>query len=140
MVVPTGLEPVLPTWEGGSRHWELFDSRPVIVLCGPRSRCLLKGAVLGRENSHLWRNPIIENLTTSLSREIDRLKKEIGQRYLPTGIFEGRSEKASEGLWASERCRQDGTETEKTAEKGEKNRSSKLEFRVESALQPIHDQ
>ena len=53
---------------------------PVIVLCGPRSRCLLKGAVLGRENFHIWRNPMSENLTTSVRREFDRLKKEIGQR------------------------------------------------------------
>ena len=53
----------------------------------PTARCIRKGAVLVREHFTLWRNPMPENLITSVRREIARLKKEIGQRTSELAIL-----------------------------------------------------
>ncbi len=67
-----------------------------------------------------------ENLTTSVRREIDRLKKEIGQRTSQLASLKddlSRHQKVYGLLRGADR-----TETEKTAEKGKKNCSGELGF------------
>ena len=50
------------------------------------SSCFLNPAVL-EDKKRLWRNPMLENLITSVKREIGRLKREIGQRTSELAAF-----------------------------------------------------
>ncbi len=78
-----------------------------------------------------------ENLVTPVRREIDRLQKEIEQKTFELASLNDEL-KRQEGASTSGRQRQKGTETEKRAEKGDRDRSGELELGATGASQPFH--